>query len=281
MPRLGAADLVRGLVLPLLVVLVLAIVAVRSEVPGPWLAFMGAAPLAAAMFVPPLYAGIVALAAVLGAGFAAAASYEEHFYDALPVLVGVIICAGVAVLASAAKAPPRPRPAAVPAEQKAAVLGDPDLVDELTGLATREGGRALLAEDATPGPKVVANIDCDHLASVNDSFGRGVGDTFVFAVAGRTRYALTEPDVVMRWDAQQFLVLLHASMDEARPTLELITEKINRNPIRTDSGLVPATMTVGAVPWADGEDVEAAVARARRALYRGKLDGGACLVVDA
>ena len=280
-------EIVLGLVVPLVVVAGLAVLAQGSDTPATWLAFMGAMPMFAAMFTRALFTGIVALAAVLAAGFSAANAYGQQFTEAMPVLLGIIVLAGAAVLVAQAKAPvvPRAAPAAPSASAPAAPPGEEDTVDPLTGLLTRSGARAALQQaaqgDTPPTAHVVALIDCDHLAALNEEWGRAVGDTFVFAVAGRTRYALTEPDFVARWSDQQFLVVLAGGLEEVRPTLELITEKVNRNPIRTDSGLVPATMSVGATSWAPDEELEVAVGRARQALYRGKVDGGGRLVIES
>ncbi|MBI1351456.1 MAG: diguanylate cyclase [Actinomycetales bacterium] len=271
-----------GLFVPLVVVALLAVVAPRTGQPEAWLAFAGAMPMFAAMFTRAPFTGIVALATVLACGFSAAAAYGAQFTEALPVLVGVIVLSGAAVLVAQAKSPVAPRPAPATAPTPAPGLsGEDPVVDELTGLPTRRGIRARLGEEQPSGHRVVALIDCDHLAALNEKHGRAVGDTFVFAVAGRTRYALTEPDVVARWTDQQFLIVLHSDLEQSLPTLTLIADKVNQNPIRTDSGLIPATMSVGATAWAADEALETAVERARRALYRGKVEGGGRLVVEA
>jgi diguanylate cyclase (GGDEF)-like protein len=274
------AELAWGLIVPLVLLVVLAVLAAGATQPDAWLAFMGAVPMFAGMFTRALFTGIVGLLTVLVAGFSAAAAYGADFTDALPVLVGVIVFSGAAVLVAQAKAAAVPRPVSAAASSAAPAVpaGEQDPVDPLTGLLTRLGAREALKAPASDA-RVVALIDCDHLAALNEQWGRVVGDTFVFAVAGRTRYALTEPDFVARWADQQFLVVLNSTLDEARPTLELIADKVNRNPIRTDSGLVPATMSVGATAWLPEEELESAIDRARQALYRGKVDGGGVLVV--
>jgi diguanylate cyclase (GGDEF)-like protein len=151
--------------------------------------------------------------------------------------------------------------------------------DALTGLPTRAGVLAVLRGSEPTGPRVLAVIDCDHLATLNDEHGRAIGDTFLFAVAGRTRYALPDGDLVARWDGEEFLVVISGDIDSARPLLELITDKVNKNPIRTDAGLLPQAMSVGAADWPAGTPFDEALAEARRALYRAKADGGARLAI--
>ena len=255
----------------------------NAETPAVAVAFMASAPMLAAMFTRALLTGIVALVTVLAAGVTAAMTYGSDFYDALPVLVGVIAAAGIAVLASQAKAAPvraarvdAPSGAGAPSTSGAAP--EPD-TDALTGLPTRAGVLAVLRGSEPTGPRVLAVIDCDHLATLNDEHGRAIGDTFLFAVAGRTRYALPDGDLVARWDGEEFLVVISGDVDAARPLLELITDKVNKNPIRTDAGLLPQAMSVGAAEWAAGTPFDEALAAARRALYRAKAEGGARLVI--
>lgn len=276
------AEFLTGLAFPILLVLALAIVGLNSDTPAVAIAFMASAPMLAAMFTRALLTGVVALVTVLAAGFTAAATYGADFYDALPVLVGVIVAAGIAVLASQAKAAPPAGRAPAPAAAASASAGggapEPD-TDALTGLPTRAGVLSSLRAEPSPGPRVLAVIDCDHLAALNDEHGRAIGDTFLFAVAGRTRYALPEGDLVARWDGEEFLVVISGDLDSSRPLLELITDKVNRNPIRTDAGLLPQAMTVGAAAWPEGQPFDDALVHARRALYRAKAEGGARLVV--
>jgi len=276
------AEYLTGLVFPLLLVIALAIVGMNSDTPAVAIAFMASAPMLAAMFTRALLTGIVALVTVLAAGVTAAAGYGADFYDALPVLVGVIVAAGIAVLASQAKAAPAAGRAPAPAPAASAPAGGAvpeEDTDPLTGLPTRAGVLPALRGESVAGPRVLAVIDCDHLARLNDEHGRAIGDTFLFAVAGRTRWALPEEDLVARWDGEEFLVVISGDLDSARPLLELITDKVNKNPIRTDAGLLPQAMSVGAAAWPAGQPFDEALDHARQALYRAKADGGARLVV--
>lgn len=275
------AEYLTGLAFPLLLVIALAIVGLNSDAPAVAIAFMASAPMLAAMFTRALLTGIVALVTVLAAGVTAAATYGADFYDALPVLVGVIVAAGIAVLASQAKGAPAAGRAPAPAPHAPAgdAAPEPD-TDALTGLPTRAGVLPSLRAQPAAGPRVLAIIDCDHLAMLNDEHGRAIGDTFLFAVAGRTRYALPEGDLVARWDGEEFLVVISGDVDSARPLLDLITDKVNRNPIRTDAGLLPQAMSVGAAAWPEGRSFDEALTHARRALYRAKAEGGARLVVE-
>lgn len=274
------SEVILGLVVPGASIVGLVALAATSDQPAPWLAFLAAVPMFAAMFARVLFAGLVALASVLAAAITAAAVYGPDFADAIPILVGVIIGAGAAVMASQAKAAPaRPAPAAravpranVPPEQQ-------DEFDAVTGLPTRA---AVLRDYVAPVPdrgRTVALIDCDGLAAFNDAHGRDVGDVFMFAVGGRTRYALGPADLVARWEGDELLLVIEADAAGLSDTLHLITDKVNVNPIRTDAGLVTATISVGAAPWPPGAGFDVALAGARRALYAAKAQGpGHCVI---
>ena len=242
----GRLEVLAGLVLPLLMLATLAVVGMNAEESGVAIAFMTAVPMFAAMVTRALFTGIVAFATVLAAAVTAAATYGQSFADALPIMIGVIIGAGIAVVVSQiAVAPPRRvrEPVAAPASTGPSPAAAD--VDELTGLPTREAVAASLSGGTRRGPQVLALLDVDDLSGFNATHGSDVGDVLLFAIAGRTRYALAEPDLVARWGGNQFLVVMAGELAAAMPTVGLITEKVNMNPIRTDSGLLPASMSVG------------------------------------
>lgn len=274
-----------GLVLPAVVLLGLGIVSRQAATPADAavaIAFMSAVPMFSAMVARPLFSGIIALATVLAAAFSAASAYGQDFGAAIPVLVGVIVAAGAAVLAGQARVSRAPRPQRPRAEQAGAPATAPAAtpdVDALTGLPSRTAAERYLADTTDSGPRTVLVIGCDGIAGVNAERGRDIGDVFLFAVAGRTRYALPDTDLVARWDGDQVLAVIHGAPADVRPTLDLITDKVNVNPIRTDAGLIPLTISVGAAAWPEGAPFNEAVARARQAMHAAKAAGAARLVV--
>lgn len=279
------SEIILGLVVPLLVIVGLLIVGMSSDQAAVAVAFMAAVPMFAAMFTGAAFTGIVAAATLVAAMVTAASAYGQDFYDAVPVVVGVIVGAGAAVIASqmkAAAAAPRRDPAPSPGASASSSSPAPEPgTDELTGLPTRSGVAEVLSSARPAGARVVALLDCDAVAAINDQYGRDIGDVFLFAVAGRTRWALPEEDTVARWDGGTFLLVINGEPATVAPTLELITDKVNKNPIRCDAGLVPTTVSLGAAVWADDTDFTDAVGRARRALYSAKAQGPGHLVLDA
>lgn len=276
-------EYVLGLAVPLAVLVGLLVLGRTSSQPGVCVAFMAAVPMFAAMFTRAAFTGLVAAVTLVAAVATSASAYGSDFYDAVPTLIGVIVGSGAAVIASQMKA--APAPGRVSAVSPGAPTGAPlpaaePGTDELTGLPTRRAAVDALDAVGPDGPRVVALLDCDAVTAINDRYGREIGDVFLFAVAGRTRWALPEQDTVARWDGGTFLLVIHGDPDTVRPSLEVITDKVNANPIRCDAGLVPATVSLGAAAWSDGTDLAEAVIRARRALYSAKSQGPGHLVLD-
>ena len=277
-------EYVLGLAVPLVVLVGLLVLGRTSGQAGVCVAFMAAVPMFAALFTRAAFTGIVAAATLVAAVVTSASAYGSDFYDAVPILIGVIVGSGAAVIASQMKAvaAPRREPAMSPGTSSSAPLPAAEpCTDELTGLPTRRAAVDALDTVGPEGSRIVALLDCDAVSAINDRYGRDIGDVFLFAVAGRTRWALPEDDTVARWDGGTFLLVINGGPETVAPTLELITEKVNRNPIRCDAGLVPTTVSLGAAVWADGADFAEAVSLARRALYAAKAQGPGHLVLDA
>ncbi|MBQ0931454.1 GGDEF domain-containing protein [Ideonella sp. 4Y16] len=76
-------------------------------------------------------------------------------------------------------------------------------IDPLTGL----GNRRLMPPLNEPATGLLCLIDLDHFKSINDRFGAAAGDQVLVEVARRLRAATREPDLVLRWGGEEFLVL--------------------------------------------------------------------------
>lgn len=262
--------------------LVLVVAALNSADPLIAIAFMSALPALAAITAPVVLAAVSASAAVAAAVLVSAISLGQDFGTGLPVIMGVIAAAALAVIASTMKAPSLPRMAPT-STQVRREPADPDLVDEITGLPTRTA--TLARPPQVPVDRLVALLDIDDLAAINDRHGRAIGDTLLFAVAGRTRYSLNErrePDEqwVARWGDDEVLVVLSDAGGDAETDLRSIVAKVNDNPIRSDAGLVTATLSCGAVVWQAREPLPSAVARARTCLHRAKARGAGSIEIE-
>jgi diguanylate cyclase (GGDEF)-like protein len=156
--------------------------------------------------------------------------------------------------------------------------------DALTGLPNRRRFDELLAEhlsQATPDhPVCVAAIDVDLFKRINDTWGHGVGDEALVAIAGRLRGALRDRDIVARVGGDEYAaILVGLTPTKAGEALERARDSVGATPAQTAKGDVPITITIGFAVAGGGVDESPTdvVERADRALYEAKEAGRNCV----
>ena len=272
----------RGVVLPLVVLVLVFALGIVTGQHAVFIAMMAAVPMLAAVFAPVTLTVIVAAITVAAAVVLAVIPGDETFEDSFIPLGALVVLAIVAIVASRFRASDSvPGPANV--ERRRSVqfqLQTQADLDSMTGLLNRRGAIRALGQRNADGDRVVAFLDCDLFKSVNEEYGSDVGDEFLQAVAGRLRHRLPAHDTVARWDGDEFLLAIAADAASARPALERLVAGINGHPIRTTAGPIPATVSVGAALWSPGQDLEDVISRSGRALYAAKHGGRGRIVVD-
>jgi diguanylate cyclase (GGDEF)-like protein len=155
--------------------------------------------------------------------------------------------------------------------------------DELTGLYNRQRLREALDYAVTsslrtgrPGGYLVVGID--KLGNVNDSFGEAVGDAVLIEVGRRLELTLRASDVLGRIGADRFgIVLAECPEDHIAVAAERILIAINQEPVRTASGPVYATVSLGAATFPEqGKVAQEIMNRAEHALTEAKRAGRDC-----
>ena len=152
--------------------------------------------------------------------------------------------------------------------------------DELTGLlnirgfsiaANRLFGQALRYNRAA----AVMMIDSDNLKSVNDSYGHEAGNQMLSKMARLVLAELRSTDVVARYGGDEFIVLLPETPAKgALDVAERIRDAVGSLPLDLAGNRVTCTVSIGlAVLPADGNSLDALVARADRAMYQAKKTG--------
>ena len=107
---------------------------------------------------------------------------------------------------------------------------------------------------------------CNHVRNMSDDMLR--------AIAGLMTRGLRSQDQVGRYGGEEFAIMLpETSLECARDVLERTRQGIAE--LRHDLGghKIAVTVSVGVVSALKGESIEAALARADKALYRAKGDG--------
>lgn len=149
-------------------------------------------------------------------------------------------------------------------------------LDALTGLNNRRHFHTLAQpalEQCQRRNESVSLILCDvdHFKQVNDQHGHACGDDVLVRVAQTLQSQVREADIVARWGGEEFLVLLpHSTVQDAVQIAERIRAAVAQ---AQTPATVPVTMSFGVTAVHHSQDLQAATARADRALYQSKHAG--------
>jgi GGDEF domain-containing protein len=132
-------------------------------------------------------------------------------------------------------------------------------IDSLTGLVNRRAffertaaARALASRQRHPVSLLM--LDLDHFKSINDRYGHAVGDQALCGFAQAALGALRDPDILGRLGGEEFAVALPGTDLDCGPDYAF-------------------TVSIGVVLIDHDEHINAALARADRALYVAKSAG--------
>jgi diguanylate cyclase (GGDEF)-like protein/PAS domain S-box-containing protein len=118
-------------------------------------------------------------------------------------------------------------------------------------------------------------LDLDNFKGINDTYGHGVGDYVLFAVARRIRDSIRVVDILGRYGGDEFAILLpEASMGEAREIAERIRLAIVADTIRPGQEEIAIAISLGIAQAVDQNDtLSGLMGRADSALYQAKQTG--------
>ncbi len=154
------------------------------------------------------------------------------------------------------------------------------MIDPLTGLLNRRGMDAefeALLQVGDGKAFSVLMVDIDRFKAMNDTFGHAVGDVLIRNVAQAIRACIRKTDHAVRYGGEEFLVILTETTGKRAMTIaEAIRTKVAslRLVRRTDNLQLPAiTVSIGVAGSYPGDDADAIVNRADRAMYQSKQEG--------
>ncbi|MGG7446241.1 GGDEF domain-containing protein [Kosakonia oryzendophytica] len=162
--------------------------------------------------------------------------------------------------------------------QERKTLNDLSMLDPLTGLYNRRGLQHkldnLLAVDDSP--RYVLLLDIDHFKAYNDHYGHMMGDQALIRVSAALRNAVRSRDIVARFGGEEFMILINnAEQEDARRTAERIRQQVYDLKIPhmfNESVATNVTVSIGIAPLL-GNDIDASLSRADKALYEAKHMG--------
>jgi eukaryotic-like serine/threonine-protein kinase len=158
-------------------------------------------------------------------------------------------------------------------------------IDGLTGLHTRnhffaEADKQLQVARRYRRPVAAIMIDIDHFKRINDTYGHPVGDEVIRVVAGRLREASRDSDVLGRYGGEEFAIVTPETGEGATRLAERLREVVYRDPVPTEAGPLPVTISLGTAHVDSGgrldrggEHLRQLLARADAALYEAKQGG--------
>lgn len=161
------------------------------------------------------------------------------------------------------------------------------LTDPLTGLGNRRYlmshlGPILIETSKRGGLVSVAMIDIDNFKDINDRHGHDVGDDVIKGIASRLSQSIRPTDILTRHGGEEFVLVMHYNdADRYRDSIySRILNAINQRPVKTGSGDITVTISIGVVNHTDNDPdttVDAILKRADEKLYTAKNRGRNCV----
>lgn len=124
-------------------------------------------------------------------------------------------------------------------------------------------------------------FDADNFKSINDNYGREIGDRVLKIIANCCRNSLRHFDVVGRYGGEDFIIMLpETPMNIAADVADRLRKSIESVRVDTHKGEISVTVSVGvAVATESTPDLPALINRADMALYEAKRAGRNKVVV--
>lgn len=153
--------------------------------------------------------------------------------------------------------------------------------DPLTGLPNRtllkdRFESALASAKRREHSLAILLVDLDNLKSINDTYGHDAGDDLLVGVANAMKTLVRGMDTVARTGGDEFVVLL-TDLQDGSGAQEVARKVIQRfaEPILTDKGEeLHTSPSIGIAFYPnDGQDLNALIKNADKAMYRAKTEG--------
>lgn len=151
--------------------------------------------------------------------------------------------------------------------------------DPLTGTLNRRGIDDAFRQEASRcdrhGARLcVAIIDIDNFKLLNDTLGHQAGDRALVHISSIVTNTLRPSDRVGRFGGEEFMLLLpDTRLNQSASVMARIKRELAARPLEENNTRVTITFSGGVALRAEGESLDAIVARADAALYQAKAAG--------
>ena len=151
------------------------------------------------------------------------------------------------------------------------------LRDPLTGMPNRLVVEDAIARHALRSPAdacaLLAVVDVDNLAAVNEEHGHACGDAMLVAIARRLRHRAGPGDVAARIGGSTFLLWLQSDAHDCAERAQALHRALNR-PVQVAGRVIHGSVTMGHCRFGvDGFDAETLLIHAQAALRHAKSQG--------
>ena len=149
-------------------------------------------------------------------------------------------------------------------------------IDPLTGLHNRQIfditlNQAIERARRTKASLSLILIDVDSFKATNDRYGHLTGDNVLVRLAELLRHSVRKVDTVARWGGEEFAVLMeNCGAAEALRAADVLRQRVMTELRLADVPELRMTASFGVAELKGGEDVNALLGRADKALYRAK-----------
>ena len=117
-------------------------------------------------------------------------------------------------------------------------------------------------------------LDLDHFKRINDTYGHGVGDAVLVAMADRLRAHVRPSDSLARWGGEEFLcVMAHVDDASLLAKAEDLRRALAEAPLVQEPKALTVTASIGVAMFAPGQTIDETIDRADQALYQAKHGG--------
>lgn len=153
------------------------------------------------------------------------------------------------------------------------------LQDPLTGMSNRRDMMSRLSNELKRSaryeyPVSTTLIDIDHFKQINDTYGHGVGDRVLIALAKILNNGIRETDSAARWGGEEFLICLpHTSCEDAEKVAEKLRRTVAESWVINDKEQIAITISAGVAEHQRKSSMDDLIRAADDALYEAKDKG--------